>query len=317
MHRPRRIRPRPTHRLAARGALACAACLAGAGALADTGKLALTGGVSTIEGSAGGGLVPWALIGTQATEGQRGGSVFASRVSTRDYGLSVVGAAVAFDDRVEISFAHQDFDTGVTGTGLGLPGLRLRQDVVGVKLRLAGEAILDSDSVLPQIAVGLQHKHLRSSGLDSSLAAWGARREGVDLYLSASKLLLGPGILVNATLRATRANQGGLLGFGAKLGGARDGYQLRPEFSVAWLPRPNLAVGFEYRSMNDKLLRVGQAGGLGDGLRAGAWKDVFVAWAPNKHWSLTAAWVDLGTVVPATTGGRRQTGAYLSAQLSF
>ena len=34
-------------------------------AQADTGKLLLTGGVSSIDGAAGGGLAPWAVIGSQ------------------------------------------------------------------------------------------------------------------------------------------------------------------------------------------------------------------------------------------------------------
>jgi len=44
---------------------------------------------------------------------------------------------------------------------------------------------------------------------------------------------------------------------------------------------------------------------------------VFIAWAPSKNFSLTLAYVDLGVIVPATTGGRKQTGYYLSAQASF
>jgi hypothetical protein len=69
--------------------------------------------------------------------------------------------------------------------------------------------------------------------------------------------------------------------------------------------------------MPNRLQRAGAAAGLGDGLRADRWADVFVAWAPSPHLSLTAAYVDLGRVVPATTQQRRQTGAYLSAQVSF
>ena len=101
------------------------------------------------------------------------------------------------------------------------------------------------------------------------------------------------------------------------LGGADGGYELQPEVSVAWLLRPNLAVGVEVRGMPDKLRRAGAAAGLGDGLRASHWKDVFVAWSPSKNVSLTAAYVDLGPIVPATTNGRRQTGAYVSAQFAF
>ncbi len=293
------------------------AWMAAAPAHADTGKLLLTGGVSTIEGAAGGGLSPWAVIGSQATGGQTGVSAFVSRATTQDHGLTAFGAAVGINDRVELSVGRQDFNTGITGTLLGLPGLHLKQDILGAKLRLAGDAVLDSDTLMPQIAVGVQHKRLQSSGLDSTLTALGAKRSGTDLYLSATKLFLAQGILVNGTLRATQANQGGLLGHGATLGGADNGYEFMPELSVAYLLRKDLAVGFEYRAMPDKLRRAGAGAGLGDGLRAGDWKDIFIAWAPSKNVSLTLAYVDLGPIVPATTQNRKQTGAYLSAQIAF
>ena len=296
---------------------AAAALLAAAPAHADTGKLLLTGGVSSVEGAAGGGISPWAVIGSQATEGEVGVSAYASRAVTRDYGLTAYGVAVGIHDRVELSLGRQDFNTGITGTGLGLPGLHLKQDIVGAKVRVAGDAVLDSDSLMPQIAVGVQFKHLQSSGLDGTLSALGAKRSGADVYVSATKLFLAQGILVNGTLRATKANQGGLLGFGATLGGADNGYELQPEISVAYLINSKLAVGVEYRAMPNKLQRAGQAAGLGDGLRADDWKDIFIAWAPSKNVSLTAAYVDLGRIVPATTGGRKQTGVYLSAQIAF
>lgn len=296
---------------------AASALLAAAPAHADTGKLLLTGGVSTIEGAAGGGLSPWAVIGSQATGGEIGVSAYASRAETQDYGLSAYGVAVGIHDRVELSVGHQDFNTGITGTRLGLPGLHLKQNIVGAKLRVAGDAVLDSDSLMPQIAVGVQHKRLDSTGLDSTLEALGAKRSGTDVYVSATKLFLAQGILVNGTLRATKANQGGLLGHGATLNGADNGYEFMPELSVAYLLRKNLAVGVEYRAMPNKLQRAGAGAGLGDGLRGGAWKDVFIAWAPSKNVSLTLAYVDLGTIVPATTENKKQTGAYVSAQIAF
>lgn len=284
---------------------------------ADTGKLKLTGGVSTVEGAAGGGISPWATIGTQASEGEVGISAYVSRVVTQDYGLTAHGFAIGVHDRLELSVGRQDLNTGNTGNMLGLPGLHLRQTILGAKLRLAGEAVLDSDNWMPQISVGLQHKRLDSSGLDGTLATLGAKRSGTDVYVSATKLLLAQSILVNGTLRATKANQGGLLGFGATLNGASNGYTLQPEWSVAYLLSPQWAVGFEYRAMPDKLNRAGAGAGLGSGLQADDWKDIFVAWAPNKNLSLTLAYVDLGRIVPATTGGKKQTGVYLSAQLSY
>ena len=296
---------------------ACALLMSSANAQADTGKLLLTGGVSTIEGAAGGGLTPWAVIGSNATEGEVGASAYLTKVGTRDYGLNSYGAAVGVHDRYELSLAQQDLDTRGTGTALGLPGLHLKQTIVGAKLRVLGDAVLDSDTLVPQVAVGVQFKQLGSTGLDATLDALGAKRSGTDFYVSATKLLLGQSLLLNGTLRATKANQNGLLGFGATLGGDESGYRLQPEFSAAYLLSRHVAVGAEYRFMRNRLENAGRAAGLGAGLRASDWKDVFIAWAPNKHFSLTLAYVDLGVIVPATTGSRRQTGYYLSAQAAF
>lgn len=313
----RPTRHRKSHTPALLALATATALLAAAPAQADTGKLLLTGGVSTVEGAAGGGLSPWAVIGSQAAEGETGVSAYLSRAVTKDYGLTAAGVAVGINDRVELTFGHQDFNTRATGTALGLPGLHLKQNILGAKLRVAGDAVLDSDSLMPQIAVGVQAKRLQSSGLDGTLKALGAKRDGVDVYVSATKLFLAQGILVNGTLRATNANQNGLLGFGATLGGSENGYQFMPELSVAYLLSKNVAVGFEYRAMPNKLERAGAAAGLGNGLRADDWMDLFVAWAPSKNVSLTAAYVDLGRIVPATTSGKKQTGVYLSAQVAF
>ena len=288
-----------------------------AGAQADTGKLLLTGGVSSIDGAAGGGLTPWAVIGSNATDGEIGGLAYISTLRTKDYGLNFYGAAVGINDRFELSVGRQDLDTRGTGTALGLPGLHLKQTIVGAKVKVAGDAILDSDSLMPQIAVGLQYKTLGDTGLNPMLDALGAKRSGVDVYVSATKLFLGSGILVNATLRATKANQNGLLGYGATLGGSENSYSLQPEFSIGYLVSKNVVIGAEYRTMRNKLVKAGSAAGLGDGLRSGDWKDIFVAWAPNKNLSLTLAYVDLGVVVPATTASRKQQGVYVSAQVAF
>jgi Protein of unknown function (DUF3034) len=294
------------------------ACLLMVGfAQADTGKLLLTGGVSGIDGAAGGGLTPWAIIGSNASAGDVGGTAHITRVNTRDYGLTTYGAALGIDDKYEISLARQDLNTGVTGTQLGLPGLHLHQNILGGKIKLAGDAVLDSDTLMPQIAAGIEFKSLDSSGLDSTLQSLGAKRSGIDVYVSATKLFLGQGVLVSGTLRATKANQNGLLGFGATLGGANNQYRLQPEVSVAVLLSKNVALGAEYRKMTNKLEAAGQAAGLGDGLRAQDWKDLFIVWAPSKHLSLTLAYVDLGTIVPATTAKRKQTGTYLSVQAAY
>jgi hypothetical protein len=276
---------------------------------APKGKLLLTGGVSSIDGAAGGGLTPWALTGSYATQGQIGATAFYTRLPTQDYGLTGYGALVAFGERAELSIARQDFSAGGTGAALGLPGLHLKQTILGGKVRLGGDAILDADTWMPQLALGVEYKHVDAAGLNPTLSALGAKRNGVDVYLSATKLFLAQSTLVNLTLRASKANQNGLLGFG---GTASHRYSLLPEVSVAYLINKHWAVGAEYRMKPDKL----NPSVLGDALKEQDWKDVFVAWAPSKNFSLTAAYVDLGKVVPGVQP-RRQRGVYGSIQLAY
>lgn len=283
---------------------------------AETGKLLLTGGVSTIAGSAGGGLTPWAVIGTQATEGELGVSAHLTQVKTQDYQLNSAGVALGVMERLELSLARQDFDASPAIALNGVAGQHLKMDVVGLKLKVAGDAVLDSDTLMPQIAVGLEYKSLKTGTFSPVLRSLGTQDSGTDFYITATKLLLGKGLLLNATLRSTSANQNGLLGFGSAAPG-RSRRSWQPEFSVAYLLSRHLAVGAEYRAKPNNLQALGAAAGLGDGLREESWKDLFVAWAPNKHFSLTAAYVDLGRVVPGITAGRRQTGYYLSGQIAY
>lgn len=289
-------------------------------ALADTGKLLLTGGVSSIDGAAGGGLTPWAVIGSNATAREIGASAAATRVSTQDYGLSVVGAAVGVFERLELSAAKQDFNAGPTAAlaGLGVtPGQHIKMDIFGAKLRVAGDAVLDSDNWMPQIAVGLEHKRVHAGSMGPVLSALGAKDRGTDVYVNATKLFLAQSLLVNGTLRYTKANQTGLLGFGGALG--KDSYRLMPELSVAYLLRKDLAIGAEVRFKPNNLEPVGNAvfGANSGALREDSWKDLFVAWAPSKNFSLTLAYVDLGRIAPGLVSGRKQTGGYLSAQIAF
>ena len=283
-----------------RSGLVLATLALAASAHAGDGKLLLTGGVSSIDGAAGGGLTPWALTGSHASAGEIGATAFVTRAKTQDYALTTYGATVSVFDRVEFSIARQDFDAGVV-----VPDTTLKLDIAGVKVKLAGDAVLDSDRWMPQIAAGVEFKRIApGAAVGGVLDSVAARRNGVDLYVSATKLFLAQGVLVNGTLRATKANQNGLLGFGSA---DSDRYHFEPEVSVAYLLRKNLAIGAEYRRKPDNLAFAGAA------FREDDWKDVFIAWAPNKNVSVTAAYVDLGNIV----GHERQSRAYLSLQLGL
>lgn len=263
------------------------------------GKLLLTGGVSTIEGSGGGGLATWATTTGYGDASGIGGNVHATWVDLPDYTFRSAGVAVGLWDRVELSAARQAFDTGETGALLGLgDGFTFTQDVIGMKVRLLGDAVYDQDRWTPQIAVGAQYK---SNDQGAVIAAVGGEDDhGTDVYVAATKLFLAQGVLVNGTVRWTRANQTGLLGFG---GDANDDLEPQFEGSVGWLLSRRLVVGAEYRTKPDNLSFA----------REDDWFDVYAAYALNKHLSLTAAWADLGSI--ATFGGQR--GLYISLQAGF
>lgn len=290
-----RKKRRLTHALCA---LAAGVVSAVASAQGFSGKLLATGGVSTVEGAGGGGLAPWALISGYGTENQIGGSAFVTLVSLDDYRLRSAGAAIGLYDRVELSFAQQAFDTRDIGAALGLGrGYTFKQNVFGAKVKLIGDAIYDQDRWLPQIAVGVQHKRNDNGNV---LAALGIPHDrGTDVYLTASKLFIDQRLLATAGVRFTKANQLGILGFGGPKGDS-----MKPQFegSLAFLIRRDLAIGAEVRTKRD-FIDLGEKTAY----------DAFIAWFPNKHASLTLAYVDLGRIVVPG----KQRGVYASLQLSF
>ena len=261
-------------------------------------KLLLTAGVSNIEGAAGGGLTPWAVIAGYGTTEQVGGNLFVTNVRANDYNLRVTGAAVGFYDRFELSFAEQKFDTRAVGGALGLGnGFTFTQKIIGAKVKVFGDAVLEQDSWAPQVSVGLMHK---TNDRGALLRALGIRDDkGTDVYVSATKLYLNSSLLVNGTLRYTKANQTGILGFGTN---AKNKYAAQAEGSVAMLLRKDLAVGAEFRMKPDNLP-----------FKEDHWYDVFIAYAPTKNFSVTLAYVDLGNIVIKD----KQKGAYLSVQVGF
>jgi hypothetical protein len=270
--------------------------------LPDMGKLRATAGVTQVEGAGGGGLVPWAFITGYGTRDSYGANVHSTLVRTQDYSLSSYGTAIGIADQVEISLDKQT----LSGYLAPLDHLRVDQDIVGVKFKIAGDAVYDQDSWMPQIAVGAMFKHnngIRGLGAITSTRQLGAQHEtGIDYYLAATKVLLDQSLLLNATLRMTKANQMGLLGFGGDL---NDSYQVMPEVSVAYLLNRSWVMGMEYRMKPHNLSTDNEKD----------YADAFIAFFPNKFVSLTLAYVTLGDIT--VFNPKRQNGAYLSLQAGF
>jgi len=273
---------------------ALGAAPAGAGS-----RLLATGGAMPLEGAAGGGLVPWAVLSGYSTPGEAGPTVAYTHVETDDYQLDTYSVSLNLWNRVELSAARQVFDIGALTPALGSDPGNLGQDVLGIKVRLAGDLVY---SRWPQLAAGAMYKHTREFAVPAAIGAIDSR--DWDFYLAATKLFLGGAfgrnLLLNATLRATRANQLGLAGFGGDL---NDDHELMAELSAAVLLDRKFAVGVEYRQKPDNL-----------GFAAeDDWYDAFVAWFPGKHVAVVVAWAELGSIATLDD----QNGPYLSIQASY
>lgn len=264
--------------------------------LRNGGKLLLTNGISSLEGGSGGGLTSWAVIAGNETSDGIGLSAHGTLVEVKDYDYQSAGAAIGWRDRVEISYAHQDFNTNEIGLALGLgKDYAFSQDVIGAKLRVAGDLVYDA---LPAIAVGVQYKKNNNATIVRAIGA--QHDEGVDYYASVSRLFLSRSILLSGTARLTKANQLGILGFG---GDKHDHYSLQFEGSAAWQLSRKLAIGGEYRSKPDNL-------GIA---REDDWFDGFVAYAVNRHVTASVAYVDLGSIATV----KNQRGVFLQLQAAF
>lgn len=256
-------------------------------AFAADGKLIATAGLSQIEGSGGGGIVPWATISGYDSRDQISAGAVITQVDVDDYRLTMLGASLSLYDSLEVSVAQQRFE--IKGAGIDI-----KQNIVGLKYRLYGDVVY---SDWPQVSVGVQYKHLEDPDVASTVGAKNSS-SGTDFYVAATKVHLGAiggyNAVWNLTARATKANEMGILGFG---GLKNDSYELMLEASAGILFSRNIAAGIEYRQKPDNL-------GLGED----NWTDYFISYIPSKDFNLTLAWAELGTIA----GASGQSGLYLS-----
>lgn len=279
--------------IAASAALPCAAQDIGA-----PGKLLLTNGISTIEGASGGGLTPWAVIAGNATRDGIGVQASASIAELRDYDFQSYSLAAGAWDRVEVSYARQVFDTNKVGGALGLGNdFKFDQDVWGAKLRIAGDLVYGPEW-MPAVAIGAQYKKSLDAPIVAAVGA--AHRDGVDYYASATKLFLRWSLLANVTVRATKANQGGLLGHGGSL---NDAHRVQVEGSGAYQISRRFVIGGEYRTKPSNLAIA----------REDDWWDLFAAYGIGRNLTATVAYADLGSIATF----EKQRGVLFQLQGSF
>lgn len=273
--------------------------IAGSVAGQERSRIIATGGATTVEGNAGGGIVPLAVLAGYGAREEQGGTAFVSTLGTPDYALQATGGSWSWRNRVEVSLARQRLEHKALSAALGVGDSTIEQSIAGVKVRLAGDLIYTS---MPQVSLGVNYKKNHDFFIPS--AAGALRDEDAEAYLAASKVYLGGfwgyNLLLNGVVRYTRANQTGLVGFG---GDKNSRHKLYGEFSAGVFYNRHLLLGAEWRQKPDNLSFASED----------HWRTLFVAWFPSKRWALVGGYVDLGEV--ATLPG--QSGWYASLQGSF
>jgi hypothetical protein len=139
--------------------------------LRNGGKLVLTNGISTVEGTSGGGLAPWAVIAGNETRDGVGIQAAATAAEVKSYDFRSFNVAIGIKDRVELSYARQNFNTNEIGGALGLGNdFAFDQDIYGAKVKLFGDLVYGPE-MLPAVAIGVQVK----KSLDASVVKQSAR----------------------------------------------------------------------------------------------------------------------------------------------
>ncbi len=202
-----------------------------AGILAHSAQSAVT----EIEGSGGGGIVPWTLLSGDALGSNFGAVASYTFVNTGSFTLHSVGAAASIMHRIEISAANWYLGLPGFATNYPLDTDNIPANVLGIKVKLLGMT-----STWPQIAIGLQYKNNNDKALVESLGA--QHSSGTDGYVAVTKVFPvgGMNLLLDGTLREPKANWMGLLGFG---GPGSDSYKTKFEGSAGRFLNPQTLAG--------------------------------------------------------------------------
>jgi hypothetical protein len=255
----------------------------------------------TIEGYGGTNLVPMAYLLNPGKPGDLFGMPsFSYGFSTAgDKNLHTFAVSITLLERLELSWGvnragFKDLEGDILAATRGFR--RAERDHVWMhNINLRG-LIVEETMALPAVTGGVHFKINEGiHEIDDDLGAgagFGLRNlgfekaSGVDFTLTASKtfphLLCDRPLIATAGLRWSQASQIGWAGFG-------DAYRTSWEGSLVWLPRDDIAAGYEYRMRRTAYAR---SFDLNDG--EDDWHLLFVAWAIDEHLKLVGRWMYAG-----------------------
>ncbi|MCE5270763.1 DUF3034 family protein [bacterium] len=196
---------------------------------------------------------------------------------------TALSASIGLFRRVELSWGYEV---------VAPAGHNIHKHSLGAKVLLVPENAGGSPAV-PAVSAGVIWK--RASGVAAP-----TENSSADLYLVASKLItqLPRPLLLSGGLLSTENRVTGVFGFDDKRDQTFFG-------NVDLLPRPNLALGFEYLQ-----------GAEFDAFRNSGYWDLHAAWFADPHLTLVAAYVNAGDKKSTRRVGLGD-GLVLSAQYAF
>ncbi|MCB1876017.1 MAG: DUF3034 family protein [Chromatiales bacterium] len=278
--------------------------------------------VTMVEGAAGSGIVPWALL-----SGGKPTGAF-TYIDVGDFRAFNIGFNASFADRVEVSVMRDVVDLGANDIQKIVSGVAGEQtgninfDILGVKVKLVGMT-----DTLPQIAIGAYYKRtdldkdvVNVVNCGTSARAFGGTcndddDSGWDAYVAATKVFPvgSKKVLLNLALQYGKGNQLGILGFS-------DESSIQVGLTAGYFIADNLVFGFDYRWKPDE----------SPVFKEDDWWDIWMAWFPDKNVAITAAYANLGDIVKeaadlndngafdnSTSEGKDQQGLYLQFQINF
>ncbi|MFO8007626.1 MAG: DUF3034 family protein [Candidatus Brocadiia bacterium] len=249
----------------------------------------------TIEGVGGLVLTPTAYLAAPPAAGEDFGmpslSVQTAWVGHRD--LQVLAATWNVGNRLELGYALNRFDVGNLNVGsIASHPEQLYMHHLNARYNLIQEGQWDKEW-MPAVTFGAHYKinddidDINNSLGDALDGIGYDDNDGLDFTLTASKTLgmFPRPVIATAGLRASKASQLGLTGFG-------DDYLVSFEGSVLTLVTDRLALGAEFRQKREAL---GEIDGLVES--EDSWWDVHAAYILSPNASLYAVIGDAGAVL--------------------
>lgn len=281
--------------------------------------------IHTIEGVGGGGITPMAYLVNPGDECHVFGKPAASLsyVNLGRKNLDALAVTETVFQRIEFGYAANRFGLGTlpmdirnaTVSVANPTGIDIQQNDVwlhhfNVRALLVKENTRFGGIALPAITAGIHFKyndgiaHINQR-LDDALSGIGYRHSnGEDYTLTATKTFpeaFGRPLIATAGLRLSEAANLGFLGFA-------EGYHASFEGNVAYLLTDRLLFAYEFRQKSSPYGEI--PGLIGD---EDNWHAVDLVFLLNKHTTLAAAWVPVGTLANTDENG----GCFLQLKHEF